>query len=136
MSIPKPLVQLNQSFLVITVLLAFVFHIWILAIPFVLGLITLITKKNPVILMGKRFLKKPSNEYNQEDQDQQLFNQWIATTCLGIALVAFTLDYQVIGYIFSTMVVAAAGLALAGYCIGCAIRYRYMMWKYNKAKAQ
>ncbi len=134
MGIPKPLVQINQWFLVISVLISLFLLKEILLLPFAIGVITLISKENPIIKFSKRFLKKPLETYSQEDKDQQLFNQWISTICLGISLVAFSLGYTVMGYIFSIMVVVAAGLALMGYCIGCTIRYRYIMWKHKRQK--
>lgn len=134
MTIPKPLVQSNQVFIVVAVIMALIFYKAILIIPFAVGVYTLITKTNPVILFGKRFLKKPANEYIQEDKDQQLFNQWIATICLGLSLTFFALGFQATGYAFAIMVAIAAGVALMGYCIGCTIRYRYMMWKHNRTK--
>lgn len=136
MSIPKPLVQSNQAFIVITVILALVFHKAILLLPFLIGAYTLITKKNPLIQFNKRFLKKPANQYIPEDRDQQLFNQWIATVSLGLSLLFFAVGATVAGYVFSIMVLVASGVALMGYCIGCTIRYRYMMWKHNKTKVQ
>lgn len=135
MSIPKPLVQSNQAFIVLTVILALLFHKAILLLPFLVGAYTLITKKNPVIAFNRRFLKKPANQYHQEDQDQQLFNQWIATVCLGLSLLFFSLGIAAAGYAFSLMVLIASGVALMGYCIGCTIRYRYMMWKHQKSNA-
>ncbi|WP_142830357.1 DUF4395 domain-containing protein [Planococcus soli] len=132
MTIPKPLVQTNQAFIVVTVLAALLLHPAILLLPFAVGVYTLMTKKNPVIQFSRRFLKKPMAEYQQEDKDQQLFNQWIATICLGLSLVFFTLGIPLLGYAFSIMVIIAAGVALMGYCIGCTIRYRYMMWKHNR----
>ncbi|MEC5423987.1 DUF4395 domain-containing protein [Virgibacillus sp. C22-A2] len=134
MSIPKPLVQVNQSFIVISVLLALLIHPAILLIPFAIGVYTLLTKKNPVIHFSKRFLKKPFDSYKQEDKDQQLFNQWIATICIGLSLLFFSINLSILGYVFSGMVVVASGVALMGYCIGCTIRYRYMMWRYKRTK--
>ncbi|MFC7319680.1 DUF4395 domain-containing protein [Halobacillus campisalis] len=133
MRIPKPLVQMNQLFIVTTVLLGLIFQPNLLMIPFLIGAYTLATKKNPVMAAGKRFLKKPFDQYVPEDRDQQLFNQWIATICLGAALLSFNAGWAAAGYVFSLLVVAAAGLALAGFCIGCTIRYRYMMWKHKRA---
>lgn len=130
--IPKPLVQLNQWFLVITTLIGLLFTAYILLIPFIIGLTTLTTKRNPVILIGAKFLKKPKKSYLQEDRSQQLFNQAIATSCLAISLLGFALQLPIVGYIFSVMVIIAAGVALMGYCIGCAIRYRYMMWRHRQ----
>ena len=136
MTIPKPLVQTNQTFIVVTVLAALLLHPAILLLPFAVGAYTLITKKNPVIQSSRRFLKKPLASYQQEDKDQQLFNQWIATICLGLSLVFFSFGIELAGFAFSIMVIIAAGVALMGYCIGCSIRYRYMMWKHNRTKAQ
>lgn len=133
MSIPKPLVQLNQSFIVISVLLGLIFHPAILLVPFTVGVYTLLTKQNPVITFSKRFLSKPFEKHRQEDKDQQLFNQWIATVCLGLSIMFFYLNLTVLGFTFSLMVIAAAGIALMGYCIGCTIRYRYMMWKHKRS---
>ncbi|RNF38828.1 DUF4395 domain-containing protein [Planococcus salinus] len=136
MTIPKPLVQTNQAFIVVTVVAALLLHPVILLLPFAVGAYTLMTKKNPVIQFSRRLLKKPLTSYHQEDKDQQLFNQWIATICLGLSLVFFSLGIQLAAYAFSIMVITAAGVALMGYCIGCTIRYRYMMWKHKRTKAQ
>lgn len=133
MSIPKPLVQLNQLFIIITVIAALAFWYWLLIIPFINGVMTLMTKKNPVIQAGKGLLKKEPDQYEQEDRDQQLFNQWIATVCLGVSLIFFIFGMTMAGMIFSGMVVVAAALALAGFCIGCQIRYKYMMWKSQRS---
>ena len=136
MTIPKPLVQINQVFIVATALGGLLVHPVILLLPFAVGVYTLITKKNPIIQFSRRFLKKSVASYQQEDKEQQLFNQWIATICLGLALLSFFFGVQLAGYAFSSMVVAAAGIALMGYCIGCTVRYRYMMWKHNRTNAQ
>ncbi|WP_409292971.1 DUF4395 domain-containing protein [Peribacillus sp. SCS-37] len=134
MGIPKPLVQLNQSFIVVSVLAALVFHHFILVIPFAIGIFTLVFKKNPIILAGKKLLKKPLSQYVMEDKDQQLFNQWIATVCLGLSLLFFQIGWDALGYGFSVMVVLAAGIALLGFCVGCFIRYRYIMWKHKRGQ--
>ncbi len=84
--------------------------------------------------VGKQFLRKEASFYRLEDRDQQLFNQWIATSCLGLSLLFFMVNLPVVSAAFSIMVLIAAGVALMGYCIGCTIRYRYMMWKYKRKK--
>ncbi|OMP66438.1 DUF4395 domain-containing protein [Domibacillus epiphyticus] len=133
MGIPKPLVQINQLFMVVSVSVGISFHYAWLLLPFIIGVFTLITKKNPIILISKRFLSKPANQYIQEDKDQQIFNQWIATICLGLAILSFYFNWTAAGYAFSIMVVLAAGVALMGFCIGCFIRYQYMMWRHRRA---
>lgn len=97
-------------------------------------IITLLTKQNPIMKVGKQFLRKEASFYPLEDRDQQLFNQWIATSCLGLSLLFFMVNLPVVSAAFSIMVLIAAGVALMGYCIGCTIRYRYMMWKYKRKK--
>jgi hypothetical protein len=129
MGIPKQLVQINQLFIFFSVLTGLLFSQFILLLPLLVGVITLVTKQNPIIMFSKRFLKKPLNTYIQEDKDQLLFNQWIATICLVIACISFQIGYPMIGYVFGGMVVMAVGVALCGYCIGCTIRFRYIMWK-------
>ncbi|SEP65916.1 protein of unknown function [Virgibacillus subterraneus] len=135
MTIPKPLVQINQAFIVISALLGIIIQPAILLVPFAVGVYTLLTKQNPIILFSKRFLRKPFEKYRQEDKDQQLFNQWIPTVCLGLSIIFFYVNLTVLGFVFSLMVLAASGVALMGYCIGCTIRYRYMMWRHKRSNA-
>ncbi len=132
MGIPKPLVQTNQAFITITVVLALLFSHWLLVLPFIVGVITLVTKRNPIILIGKKFLRKPHSQYVMEDRDQQIFNQWIATVCIGLSLLSFQIGMVGLGYFFSIMVVVASFTALLGFCIGCFIRFRYLMWQHKR----
>lgn len=132
MTIPKPLVQINQWFLVIIIAISLIFFKPLLILPLVIGLITVTTKKNPIILFSKQFLKKPLSSYIQEDRDQQLFNQWISTVCLIISVLSFSLGLNILGYIFGVMVILAAGIALMGFCVGCFIRFQYQQWQYRR----
>ena len=66
MTIPKPLVQINQAFVVVTVLAALLVHPAILLLPFAVGVYTLSTKKNPVIQFSRRFLTKPMASYQRK----------------------------------------------------------------------
>ncbi|MFD1040112.1 DUF4395 domain-containing protein [Virgibacillus byunsanensis] len=136
MSIPKPLVQINQTFIILSVLLGLLLHPVILLVPFTFGIYTIVTKQNPIIMFSRRFLTKSFHLYKQEDKDQQIFNQWIATICIGLSMIFFYFNMNILGYTFSMMVVAASGIALMGYCIGCTIRYRYMMWRYKRTRTQ
>lgn len=134
MTIPKTLVQLNQAFLVITVLAGLTVHTSILLMPFAVGAVTLVTKNNPLIAFSRRFLPDPPGSYPQDDRGQQLFNQWIATVCLGLALIFLAAGLPIVAMVFGAMVIVAAGVALMGYCIGCTVRYQLMMWKHRRAK--
>lgn len=136
-SIPKPLVRWNQTFILTLIILSVVVNIQLLWIPFAMGLITVITKFNPVIAVGKSFLKKPASSYIPEEKAQQIFNQWIATICFGLALAFFYLDWTVASYIAVAMVTIATALALFfDFCLGCTVRYQYQMWKHRRKQKQ
>ncbi|QPC45509.1 DUF4395 domain-containing protein [Mangrovibacillus cuniculi] len=134
-SIPKPLVLTNQWFIVASVLVA-----WIanqpatLFIPLVVGLISLFFKKNVVIELAKPFLKKPFNEYPQEDVAQQQFNQWIAVICQAVALVGAYSGITAVYFIFSGMVATAAFVAILGFCVGCFIRFQWQQYRYRRSQ--
>lgn len=132
MGIPKPLVKINQLFITLTTTMSLLWNEMLLLLPIVIGIITLVTKKNPIMMIGRKFLQEPLQQYVQEDKEQQLFNQWIATILLSGSFLAFLFHFEKAGYVLSFMVIAASAMALCGYCIGCTVRYRYMMWKYKQ----
>ncbi|TMU86983.1 DUF4395 domain-containing protein [Bacillus sp. BHET2] len=133
-SIPKPLVQVNQWFIVISVVISWLFQIeFFLLLPFIAGLSALIFKFNPVIKIGKRFLKKDPSQYTPEDADQQQFNNIIAVSCLGAAMISALIGWSTGFYIFSGMVFLAASIALAGFCIGCFIRFQWKRLQYKRS---
>jgi Domain of unknown function (DUF4395) len=135
-SIPRPLVQLNQWFIVSTVAISWVFQIeYILLLPFLVGMSALLFKYNPVIKAGKLFLKKEPSSYPPEDADQQQFNNIIAVSCLGAAIISSLAGWSTGVYIFSGMVFVAASVALAGFCIGCFIRFQWKRFQ-NKRSLQ
>lgn len=135
--IPKPLVQTNQVFIIVTVLLGMFINTNILYIPFVLGLFTVLTKMNPVIIAARPFLRKPADQYHPEDKDQQIFNQWIATIMLGLAILSFAMGWTIAAYVFSIMMLIATGLALFfDFCLGCTVRFQYQMWKGRRKRAK
>lgn len=134
-SIPKPLVMTNQWFIVASVLVAWIANQpAILFIPLVVGLISLFFKKNIVIELAKPFLKKPFKEYPQEDLAQQQFNQWIAVICQAIALIGAYTGIQVLYFVFSGMVAAAAFVAILGFCVGCFIRFQWQQYRYRRSQ--
>ncbi|MFI8687336.1 DUF4395 domain-containing protein [Rossellomorea sp. NPDC077527] len=133
-SIPRPLVQLNQWFIVSIVALSWVFQIELLIIlPLLVGMSALLFKYNPVIKTGKLFLKKEPSAYQQEDADQQQFNNIIAVSCLGAAILSAAAGWSTAYYIFSGMVFMAASVALAGFCIGCFIRFQWKRFQYKRS---
>jgi hypothetical protein len=134
-SIPLPIVRTNQWLIVSSVLAALLFsQPWILAIPLLVGIISLTTGKNPAFWLVRPFLSKPLNQYPAEDPDQQRFNQWISVICLAVSLIAFSLGWTTVGTVFAIMVALAAFIAILGFCIGCFIRYQYLQWKHRRQK--
>ena len=133
-SIPRPLVRLNQWFIFLSVVLTWVtgFH-WILAIPLLSGLIGLLFSFNPVMRIGKVFLRKAPSEYVPEEWDQQQFNQTIAVICLGGGLISFYAGWTIAAYVFTIMVAAASFVAILGFCIGCFIRFQWKRYMYKRS---
>lgn len=133
-SIPRPLVRTNQWVIVLSVIAAWVtgFY-WILALPLLAGLIGLATGFNPIMRFAKLFLRKPGNEYAQEDRDQQQFNQVIAVSCLVLGLAGFVFQWQWAAYVFSAMVSVSAFVAICGFCIGCFIRFQWTQYRYRRS---
>ena len=133
-SIPRPLVRLNQWFIFLSVVLTWVtgFH-WILAIPLLAGLMGLVFRFNPVMRIGKVFLRKAPSEYVPEEWDQQQFNQIIAVICLGGGLISFYAGWTVAAYVFTIMVAAASFIAILGFCIGCFIRFQWKKYRYKRS---
>ena len=132
-TIPKPLVLANQWTIVISVIIALVIQsAWILYIPFVSILLSLLTGFHPILVVVKQFLRKPLNQYAQEDLVQLQFNQWMAVGFLFVAHVSFLLGWSVMFNIATLMVGLAALVAILGFCIGCFVRFQYQQWVYRR----
>jgi hypothetical protein len=136
-TIPKPLVQVNQSIIVLSSVLTWVTGMeWILLIPLIAGISGVLFKVNPIMEVVKRFLKKKPSQYVQEDWEQQQFNQKMTILCLGIGFLGFAFGLSIVGFIFTILVAVAATVALYGFCIGCFIHYQWKMYQYRKTNSQ
>ncbi|WP_404431680.1 DUF4395 domain-containing protein [Sutcliffiella horikoshii] len=132
-TIPKPLVTFNQWFILTTVLLSLATGLYFLmALPLLAGLMGLLFKWNPVLIVARVFLSKPLGSYPQEDVAQLQFNQSIAVACLSLALFGFYSGFVVIGFAFAIMVAVASGVALMGFCVGCFIRFQWQQYRYRR----
>lgn len=133
-SIPRPLVRVNQWVIVLSVIATLVFKSeWFLLIPFIAGVIGLLTGKNPIMQISRSFLKKKPESYIPEDWEQQQFNQKIAVFCLGAGYVSFLMGWTTAGYVFTIMVGVAAFIAILGFCIGCFMLFQWKQYKYRRA---
>ncbi|OXS66019.1 hypothetical protein B1B04_24610 [Lysinibacillus sp. KCTC 33748] len=133
-AIPRPLVRLNQWTILISVILTWISGIfWILAIPLIANLLGVLCNVNPIIRVGKLFLKKAPSTYIPEDAQQQKFNSSIASLCLAGGFLGYCLKWQVVGYIFTGMVAVASSIAIAGFCIGCFLHFQLKQWQYRRS---
>jgi len=132
-TIPKPLVMANQWTIVLTVIIALLTQtVWILLIPLIANLSSLLTGFHPILTVVKRFLVKPANQYIQEDYAQLRFNQWLAVGFLFIATLSFLLNWTILFNIATMMVGIAALIAIMGFCVGCFVRFQYQQWSYRR----
>lgn len=135
-TIPKPLVMANQWTIVVSVIIALLTQsAWILLIPLVANLSSLLTGFHPILIVLKRFLVKPDKKYIQEDYAQLRFNQWLAVGFLFVASISFLLNWSVAFNLFTIMVGLAALIAILGFCIGCFVRFQYQQWNYKRKKS-
>lgn len=136
-TIPKPLVMVNQWTIVLSVIIALTTQVgWILLIPLIANLSSLLTGFHPILVIAKRFLSKPASQYIQEDYAQLRFNQWLAVGFLSIASVSSLLNWSLLFNISSIMVGLAALIAILGFCIGCFFRYQYQKWSYRRKNSE
>ncbi|MCF6137402.1 DUF4395 domain-containing protein [Pseudalkalibacillus berkeleyi] len=134
-TIPRPLVRTNQWFILLSVVASWVSgQVWILVIPFIVGLSSLVFNINPVMKVARLFLTDHPSRYVQEDKDQQQFNQWIATILLTIALISGFLGAMTIYFVSSIFVATASFIAILGFCIGCFIRYQWNQYRFKRSQ--
>lgn len=132
-TIPKPLVLANQWTIVLSVVIALLTQTaWILLFPLVFCLLSVFFKFHPIMIVVKLFLKKPLNQYQQEDRSQLQFNQWMAISFLIVAVISYLINWMVLFNLATVMVGLAALIAILGFCIGCVIRYRYQQWQFRR----
>ena len=132
-SIPRPLVRLNQWTILLSVILTWITGVyWILLLPLLANLSGVVLKVNPIIKLGRNFLKKDPKSYIPEDAQQQRFNSTIAVACLALAFIGFAFAIPALGWTFSIMVALASFIAILGFCVGCFIHFQLNQFKYRQ----
>lgn len=135
--IPRPLIRINQAFIIVSVVLTwFSGQHWILAIPLAAGLSGLLFGYNPVMKLSATFLTKDPSAYLLEDWEQQQFNQSIAVICLAAGLISYLAGWTTAAYLFTALVAIAATVAILGFCIGCFIHYQWKMYSYRRKQGR
>lgn len=133
MEIPMSYVKANQTGIVLFVAASFVFTPWILPVLWLIELVGLLSagKYNPFVRIAKPFL----NPKGKETQAAELtrFNNALAVIFLTLAFLSLALGWTAVAYAFSVMLLAAAGAALLGYCIGCTIYFQYKQFRARRS---
>jgi cation transporter-like permease len=132
--IPQPIVNLNRWTLVIGIVGGLVLQQPLFATVLFLVLVPAVMygqRGSLIFQLGKRLL--PGTEKGTFGVDRRLmrFNNSIAVVLLGAAQVAFLFGAATLGWALALMVAVAASVALAGYCVGCTIYYRFRIYRYK-----
>ena len=132
--IPLPIVALNRWTLVTGIVIGFVVQQPLLTTLLFLILLpaVLIGQRASLIFqVGSRLLAAQNAGAEREDRRLMRFNNSIAVILLGLAQVAFALGVPVVGWTLSGLVAVAAGVALAGFCVGCFLYHQLNLFRYR-----
>ncbi|MDG0811953.1 DUF4395 domain-containing protein [Cohnella rhizosphaerae] len=124
--VPMPYIKSNQTGIVLFAVLSFFFApLWLLSLLWLIEVAGLATagRYNLFIRLTKPWLKTAGKE--TQAQELARFNNSLAVIFLSLAVFCFSLGWTVAGYAFVAMLLAAAGAALLGYCVGCTIYFQY-----------
>lgn len=133
-SIPRPLVRVNQWTIFLSVILTWITQeTWILAIPLVANLLGIAFNFNPIMKLARFIIIQEEKQYIPEDVTQQKFNACIASFCLLGGFISFIAGWTVVGYVFTIMVALASFIAILGFCIGCFIFFQIKQYKYRRS---
>ena len=86
---------------------------------------------NLISTLGKKLFAKKLPGAEREDYRLIRFNNAIALSLLIAAQVAFFLGAAFTGWIFIGVIIVASAAALAGFCLGCVLYYRFKLYHYK-----
>ena len=141
--IPLPIVALNRAVIVSGVVVGLVFEqplvttvlFVVLAAAVVLG-----PRGSLIFQVGRRLLRRQVAMAREAGQTEAAvlmrFNNSIAAVMLGLAQAAFVADNPFVGWLLAGTVAVAATVALAGFCLGCFIFFRWRMFQYRLRSRQ
>lgn len=132
--VPYPMVRANQWTILACVVLSWGTDnfSWLL-IPLLAGLSGLLTGFNPILHATRLFLRKPMAAYVREDLGQLRFNQSIAVILLTFGFIGYSSHAMLLADICTALVAVASGVAIAGFCVGCFIRYQWRQYRYRRS---
>jgi Domain of unknown function (DUF4395) len=137
--IPSPLVKLNRWVLVLGVVGGLLLQqplFTTVLFMVVLSAVLFGRQGSLIFQVGKRLLAGQNalayREGRVEDPRLMRFNNAIAAVVLGGAQLAFLFGQNALGWALSLAVAVAAGVALAGFCLGCFLYFRLNMYRHRR----
>ncbi|WP_444684248.1 DUF4395 family protein [Alkalicoccus luteus] len=132
--IPLPVVRATQAVIAAGSFAGAVIHPYYLAAALLPAASIVLLRWNP---LAKPVMKIAGarKRWAEEEKAQMLFNQSIALTLLSLSAILYAAGLPVWAMIAALMVTAASTAALCGYCIGCKIRFKWMMWRHQRKQA-
>jgi hypothetical protein len=132
--IPMPIVTLNRSTIVIGVLAAFLLRQPLIttALFLIIAAAAIFGSRGSLIYWtGSRLFSALNATAEKEDRRLMRFNNTLAAVMLGLAQIGFVARMPLAGWFFCFAVALAAASALAGFCIGCFLFFRFKMMRYR-----
>ncbi|HZB83455.1 MAG TPA: DUF4395 domain-containing protein [Rubrobacteraceae bacterium] len=136
--IPSPIVKLNRWFLVLGVVGGLLLQEPLFTTVLFIVMLSAVAfgrRGSLIFQVGKRLLAERNAAAQREDEveDPRLMrlNNTIAAVVLGGAQLAFLFGQNVVGWALSLAVAVAAGIALAGFCVGCFLYFRLNMYRHR-----
>jgi len=132
--IPLPIVKLNRWSIVTIILIGVLLQqpLWTTGLFVVLLPASVFGRRASLIyFIGRKVFASQIRTAPLEDQKLQRFNNSIATLLLGAAQLAFLFQASLVGWILSLAVLAAASVALAGFCVGCFLFYQFNLQRFR-----
>lgn len=121
--IPMSYIKANQAGIVLFVALTFATRQpWLLGLLLAVQLAGLLLRWNLFVQAAKPFLR---TDGETQAAELQRFNNVLAVLFLLLSVLSFSVGWTAAGYVFAGMLLAAAGTALLGYCIGCTVYFQY-----------
>ncbi|WP_370866968.1 DUF4395 family protein [Paenibacillus chitinolyticus] len=121
--IPMSYIKANQAGIVLFAVLTFATRQpWLLGLLLAIQLAGLLLRWNLFVQAAKPFLR---TDGETQAAELQRFNNVLAVLFLLLSVLSFSVGWTAAGYIFAGMLLAAAGTALLGYCIGCTVYFQY-----------
>jgi len=135
--IPLPLVKSNQIGIVLFAALAIALQspwlllaLWLVqAAGFAFG-----PRANLFMRLARPLLRARLATADTQAAELLRFNNGLGLLFLTAALVLFAAGLPAAAYVFAGFLLAAAFVALCGYCVGCVMYYQFKQLKYKAGK--